>query len=135
PVLAGGTAPDGGRGTGPATRPPAPGLVDTARRTSVKTVSSEHSDAVARILVVGGGYVGLYTALRLQRTLKQELRQGKAEIIVIDPEPYMTYQPFLPEAAAGSISPRHVVVPLRRVLPHCTVVIGEVTALDHHERK
>ncbi|GGX39054.1 NADH dehydrogenase [Streptomyces noursei] len=101
----------------------------------MKTVSSEHSDAVARILVVGGGYVGMYTALRLQRTLKQELRQGTVEIVVVDPEPYMTYQPFLPEAAAGSISPRHVVVPLRRVLPHCTVVIGEVTEIDHAERK
>ncbi|WP_043270092.1 FAD-dependent oxidoreductase [Streptomyces sp. CT34] len=93
------------------------------------------SDDVARILVVGGGYVGMYTALRLQRTLKQELRQHTAEIIVVDPEPYMTYQPFLPEAAAGSISPRHVVVPLRRVLPDCDVVIGEVTAVDHAERK
>ncbi|WP_268977959.1 NAD(P)/FAD-dependent oxidoreductase [Streptomyces sp. GS7] len=93
------------------------------------------SDDVARILVVGGGCVGMYTALRLQRTLKQELRQHTAEIIVVDPEPYMTYQPFLPEAAAGSISPRHVVVPLRRVLPDCDVVIGEVTAIDHAERK
>ncbi|MFE6690144.1 NAD(P)/FAD-dependent oxidoreductase [Streptomyces sp. NPDC057743] len=101
----------------------------------MKTVSSEHSDAVARILVVGGGYVGMYTALRLQRTLKQELRQGAVEIVIVDPDPYMTYQPFLPEAAAGSISPRHVVVPLRRVLPHCTVVIGEVTAIDHDKRK
>ncbi len=30
----------------------------------------------ARILVVGGGYVGMYTALRLQRKLKQELRRA-----------------------------------------------------------
>ncbi|MEU9120520.1 NAD(P)/FAD-dependent oxidoreductase [Streptomyces sp. NPDC048506] len=93
------------------------------------------SNDVARILVVGGGYVGMYTALRLQRKLKQELRQGTVEVIVVDPEPYMTYQPFLPEAAAGSISPRHVVVPLRRVLPHCTVVIGEVTDIDHAEHR
>ena len=39
---------------------------------------------------------------------------GAAEIIVVDPQPHMTYQPFLPEAAAGSVEPRHVVVPLRR---------------------
>lgn len=43
----------------------------------------------------------MYTALRLQRKLKR----GEAEVIVVDPQPYMTYQPFLPEAAAGSISP------------------------------
>ncbi|MFC9932417.1 NAD(P)/FAD-dependent oxidoreductase [Streptomyces sp. NPDC127190] len=88
----------------------------------------------ARILVVGGGYVGTYTALRLQRKLKTELRRGDVEITVVTPDPYMTYQPFLPEAAAGSISPRHVVVPLRRVLDHCHVVIGEVTAIDHAVR-
>jgi NADH dehydrogenase len=87
-----------------------------------------------RILVVGGGYVGMYTALRLQGLLKQELRRGEVQIVVVDPEPYMTYQPFLPEAAAGSISPRHVVVPLRRVLPGCQVVIGEVTDIDHDRR-
>ncbi|MFF4020294.1 NAD(P)/FAD-dependent oxidoreductase [Streptomyces sp. NPDC001843] len=88
----------------------------------------------ARILVVGGGYVGMYTALRLQRKLKRELRQGAVDITVVTPDPYMTYQPFLPEAAAGLISPRHVVVPLRRVLDQCHVVIGEVTSIDHEKR-
>ncbi|OSC59932.1 FAD-dependent oxidoreductase [Streptomyces sp. 4F] len=88
----------------------------------------------ARILVVGGGYVGMYTALRLQRNLRGELRRGDAEITVVTPDPYMTYQPFLPEAAAGSISPRHVVVPLRRVLDQCDVVIGEVRSIDHTAR-
>jgi NADH dehydrogenase len=85
---------------------------------------------VTRILVVGGGYVGLYTALRLQR----RLRRGEAEVTLVSPEPTMTYQPFLPEAAAGSIEPRHVVVPLRRVLKKCRVVTGEVVALDHATR-
>ncbi|MCL7430064.1 NAD(P)/FAD-dependent oxidoreductase [Streptomyces sp. YS415] len=88
----------------------------------------------ARILVVGGGYVGMYTALRLQRKLKPELNRGEVEVTVVSPDPYMTYQPFLPEAAAGSISPRHVVVPLRRVLGRCRVVIGEVRAIDHAGR-
>ncbi|PWI05985.1 FAD-dependent oxidoreductase [Streptomyces sp. NWU339] len=88
----------------------------------------------ARILVVGGGYVGMYTALRLQRKLKRELARGAVEITVVTPDPYMTYQPFLPEAAAGAISPQHVVVPLRRVLDRCHIVIGEVTALDHAAR-
>ncbi|MFF8833792.1 NAD(P)/FAD-dependent oxidoreductase [Streptomyces sp. NPDC015130] len=88
----------------------------------------------ARILVVGGGYVGMYTALRLQRQLRAELRAGTVEIVVVTPEPYMTYQPFLPEAAAGSISPRHVVVPLRRVLDRCRILIGEVRSVDHAKR-
>ncbi|WP_199816628.1 NAD(P)/FAD-dependent oxidoreductase [Streptomyces griseus] len=88
----------------------------------------------ARILVVGGGYVGMYTALRLQRQLRTELRAAAAEIVVVTPDPYMTYQPFLPEAAAGSLSPRHVVVPLRRVLDRCRLLIGEVESIDHAKR-
>ncbi|WP_263168452.1 NAD(P)/FAD-dependent oxidoreductase [Streptomyces sp. SCSIO ZS0520] len=88
----------------------------------------------ARILIVGGGYVGMYTALRLQRNLKAELARGEAEIVVVTPDPYMTYQPFLPEAAAGLISPRHVVVPLRRVLGGCRVLIGEAESIDHAKR-
>ncbi|MFB8249716.1 NAD(P)/FAD-dependent oxidoreductase [Streptomyces sp. NPDC055952] len=88
----------------------------------------------ARILVVGGGYVGMYTALRLQRRLGRELDRDEVEITVVTPDPYMTYQPFLPEAAAGAISPRHVVVPLRRVLGRCRIIIGEATAVDHDKR-
>ncbi|NGO49196.1 NAD(P)/FAD-dependent oxidoreductase [Streptomyces sp. YC419] len=87
-----------------------------------------------RILIVGGGYVGMYTALSLQRKLKQELKRGDVEIVVVTPDPYMTYQPFLPEAAAGNISPRHVVVPLRRVLDQCKIVIGEAQSIDHAKR-
>ncbi|MDB1090156.1 NAD(P)/FAD-dependent oxidoreductase [Streptomyces sp. ACA25] len=87
-----------------------------------------------RILVAGGGSVGLYAALRLQHRLRRELARGAIEILVVNPEPYMTYQPFLPEAAAGNISPRHVVVPLRRVLKSCRFLPGELTAVDPKAR-
>jgi NADH dehydrogenase len=80
-----------------------------------------------RILIVGAGHVGLYTALRLSRTLKRH----EAEVMVVDPQPHMTYQPFLPEAAAGNISPRHSVVPLRRELKDCTILAGMVTKVEH----
>jgi NADH dehydrogenase len=82
------------------------------------------------ILIVGGGYVGMYTALRLQR----KLRRSEARITLVDPQNNMTYQPFLPEAAAGSLEPRHVVVPLRRVLRHCRVLTGMVTRIEHARR-
>lgn len=81
-----------------------------------------------KILIVGGGYAGFYTALKLDKVL----RRGEAEVTVVDPLPYMTYQPFLPEVAAGSIEPRHAVVPLRRHLYKSTEVItARVTAIDH----
>jgi NADH dehydrogenase len=79
------------------------------------------------ILIAGGGYVGMYTALRLQRLL----RRSEAQIVIVDPRSYMTYQPFLPEAAAGSLEPRHVIVPLRRVLPRADVVNGRVIGIEH----
>jgi NADH dehydrogenase len=83
-----------------------------------------------RILVVGAGHVGLYAALRLSK----KLTAREAEVIVVDPQPHMTYQPFLPEAAAGNISPRHSVVPLRRELRRCRIVAGEVTKIEHARR-
>ncbi|MDB1087208.1 NAD(P)/FAD-dependent oxidoreductase [Streptomyces sp. ACA25] len=83
-----------------------------------------------RILVVGGGYVGLYAARRILK----KMRYSEATVTVVDPRSYMTYQPFLPEAAAGSISPRHVVVPLRRVLPQAEVLTGRVTGIDQDRR-
>lgn len=79
------------------------------------------------ILLVGGGYVGMYAALRLQR----RLRADEATITVVDPLSYMTYQPFLPEAGAGNLEPRHVVVPLRRVLKKCQVLSGSITGVEH----
>ena len=88
------------------------------------------SGGPTRILIVGGGYVGMYTALRAQK----KISRGRAEIVVIDPQPNMTYQPFLPEAAAGSVEPRHVVVPLRRVLKKCRVITGRVDRIDHDRR-
>ncbi|KRV48813.1 NADH dehydrogenase [Wenjunlia vitaminophila] len=83
-----------------------------------------------RILVVGGGYVGLYAARRIMK----KLRYDEATLTVVDPRSYMTYQPFLPETAAGSISPRHVVVPLRRMLPKAEVLTGHVTSIDQERR-
>jgi NADH:ubiquinone reductase (H+-translocating) len=84
------------------------------------------STAPSRIVVIGAGYVGMNTARRLQ----SKLRDREAVITVVDPRPYMTYQPFLPEAAAGSLEPRHVVAPLRSVLDRCEVVTAAATAVD-----
>jgi NADH dehydrogenase len=63
--------------------------------------------------------------------MEKKLRAGEAEVIIVDPLPYMTYQPFLPEVAAGSIEPRHAVVSLRRHLEKTQVITAKVTAIDH----
>jgi NADH:quinone reductase (non-electrogenic) len=84
-------------------------------------------DRESRILIVGGGYGGMRTALRLERLL----RPGEATVIVAAPRPYMTYQPLLAEAAAGSLEPRHVVVPLRAVLRRTQIIKAAVSSIDH----
>ena len=85
---------------------------------------------VPRIVVLGGGYVGFYTALRLRKRLGRR----EVAIVVVDPRSYMTYQPFLPEAAAGSLEPRHVVVSHRQALDGVDVLNGRVTQVRHAER-
>jgi len=80
----------------------------------------------SRILIVGGGYIGMYAARRLER----HLRGTDHELLLVNPDNYMLYQPFLPEVASGLIDPRAVVVPLRRVLRRTELVIGEVERID-----
>ncbi|MFE6056928.1 NAD(P)/FAD-dependent oxidoreductase [Kitasatospora sp. NPDC056446] len=88
-----------------------------------------------RILIAGGGCAGTATALHLQRGLRERLRRGEVEITVVEPQAYFTYHPLLAEVAAGSIDPRHVVVPLRRVLPDCRVVTARITRIEHAARR
>ncbi|PKV99901.1 MULTISPECIES: NAD(P)/FAD-dependent oxidoreductase [Amycolatopsis] len=83
-----------------------------------------------RVLVVGAGQAGMHVARRLRR----RLRPGEAAITVVDPHSYSTYQPLLAEAAAGNLEPRHVVVPLRQVLPGVEVITRAVISIDHSRR-
>lgn len=83
-----------------------------------------------RILVVGGGYVGLYVAKKLQR----KVRAQGGIVTVVDPLPYMTYQPFLPEVAAGNIEARHAVVSHRTHLGSSELISGKVISIDHAAR-
>ena len=80
-----------------------------------------------KILIVGGGYAGFYTAWKLEK----HLSRGEAEVTMVDPLPYMTYQPFLPEVAAGSIEPRHAVVSHRRHLKKTRIITAKVSHVDH----
>ncbi|GAA1345592.1 NAD(P)/FAD-dependent oxidoreductase [Arthrobacter roseus] len=84
-----------------------------------------------RVLVVGGGYVGLYVAMKLQK----KVRAHGGIVTVVDPVPYMTYQPFLPEVAAGNIEARHAVVSHRTHLGASELISGRVTSIDHAQRK
>jgi NADH dehydrogenase len=85
----------------------------------------------ARILVVGGGHVGFTLAMRL----RDRLRRGEADVTVVDPHSHLTYQPLLAEAGAGNVEPRHVAVPLRRMLHRTRVLTAELVNLSHRSRR
>ena len=83
-----------------------------------------------KIVIVGGGYAGFYTAWQLEK----RLRPREAELLIIDPRPYMTYQPFLPEVAAGSIEPRHAAISLRSHLRRTRIIAGGATMISHADK-
>jgi len=82
-----------------------------------------------RVLVVGGGFAGVYAAMQMEPLVRAGHR-----VTLVSAENFMQYQPFLPEVASGTIDPRAVVVPLRPVLKHVEVDVGEVVSLDHPAR-
>jgi NADH:quinone reductase (non-electrogenic) len=77
-------------------------------------------EARGGVLVLGGGFAGSYVARLL----------GKHGATIVSPENFMLYTPLLPEAASGTLEPRHVVVPLRMMCPHSEVVLGRAVDLD-----
>jgi NADH dehydrogenase len=81
-------------------------------------------EALGGTLVIGGGFAGGYVA-RLR---------GKRGATIVSPENFMLYTPLLPEAASGTLEPRHVVVPLRMMCPHAELLLGRATALDARKR-
>ena len=82
------------------------------------------------IVIVGGGAAGLAAARRLERKLG---RTGHS-LTLVSTENVFLYQSLLPEAAGGTLEPRHVVVPLRSALHHARVVVGEVETIDPAHR-
>ena len=72
------------------------------------------------VLVVGGGFAGAYVAREL----------GERGATIASSENFMLYTPLLPEAASGTLEPRHCVVPLRAMCPRSELILGRVTAID-----
>jgi NADH:ubiquinone reductase (H+-translocating) len=81
-------------------------------------------DAQGGVLILGGGFAGAYVARLL----------GRHGATIVSLENFMLYTPMLPEAASGTLEPRHAVVPLRVMCPHAELVLGEVTGVDLEAR-
>jgi NADH:quinone reductase (non-electrogenic) len=76
------------------------------------------------VLVAGGGFAGAYVARLL----------GQRGATIVSPENFMLFTPLLPEAASGTLEPRHAVVPLRQMCPHADLVLGRITTIDFEKR-
>jgi NADH dehydrogenase len=77
-------------------------------------------EARGGVLVAGGGFAGAYVARLL----------GRRGATIVSPQNFMLFTPMLPEAASGTLEPRHVVVPLRQMCPHAELILGRMTVLD-----
>jgi NADH dehydrogenase len=83
------------------------------------------------VLVVGGGFGGAFAARRLEKVLRRSSKRS----LLVAPENFMLFSPLLPEAASGTLEPRHAVIPLRTLLRSTDLLIGETTAFDASAHK
>lgn len=79
-----------------------------------------------QVLILGGGFAGVYTARYLEKLLRPE----QASITLINRENYWVYQPMLPEVISGSIGLTNVVSPIRRLCPRSNLIMREVEDID-----
>jgi len=84
------------------------------------------SETRKQIVILGGGFAGVYTA----RTLERLLKPGEADVILVNRQNYWVYQPMLPEVISGSIALMDVVSPIRRLCPKTHLVMREVEDID-----
>jgi len=78
------------------------------------------------VLILGGGFAGVYCAQRLIKNL----RRTDKKVGLIASENHMVFQPMLPEVVGGSLSPRHVVNPIRMICQGADVYRGAVISVD-----
>lgn len=87
---------------------------------------------VTRVVVLGGGFAGLYTALRLQKLLS---RTGPIELTVVSRDNFFLFTPMLHEVAASDLDITHIVSPLRKLLKTGVIFVGEVEEIDLEGRR
>jgi NADH dehydrogenase len=84
-----------------------------------------------RVVVLGGGFGGVYAALALERLRR---RGAPLEVVLVNRENYLVFQPLLAEVVAGSVGVMDTVTPLRRLLPGVRVYVREIDRVDVEAR-
>ncbi len=85
-----------------------------------------------RILILGGGFAGVYTAMYLDKLLRAE---PDVEIALVNRENYFVFQPMLAEVVSGNIGLLDTVSPIQRLVPRCHLYIREIEAIDLQNRQ
>jgi NADH dehydrogenase len=89
--------------------------------------SPQRTSEQKRVVILGGGFAGVYTAMHLERLLRA---RPDVEVVLVNRENYFVFQPMLPEIISGSIGILDTVSPLRRLLPRTTLYVRDVEAID-----
>lgn len=85
-----------------------------------------------RILILGGGFGGIYTAMHLEHKLRH---RDDIEITLVNRENFLLFTPMLHEVAASDLDPTHIVSPVRELLKRTTFFCGEVVGVDLDKKK
>lgn len=80
-----------------------------------------------RILILGGGFGGLYAALELEKTLA---RRQNVEVTLVNRENFSLFTPMLHEVAASDLDLTHIVNPIRKLLRRVKFLEGDVESVD-----
>src|SRR5262249_51370285 len=78
------------------------------------------------VVIAGGGFGGAMAARELERVMPRQ----SARLVLVSEVNFMLYTPFLPEAAAGTLEPRHVATPLREILKRTYLRLGAMVGHD-----
>ncbi len=85
-----------------------------------------------RILILGGGFGGLYTALQLEKTIA---RESDVEVTMVNRENFFLFTPMLHEVAAGDLDLANIVNPFRKMLQRVNLFNGDVERIDLNAKK
>src|SRR5260370_14705433 len=116
-------------------RPHTHDLNQRRRRRASRGTTGITRNRTTRVLILGGGFGGVYTALTLEKLLKRELRCGEIGIGLVRRDNYRTFQPMLPEVVSGSIGILDTIAPIRRLCPRTNLYTRAVEGIDLDRRR
>jgi NADH dehydrogenase len=85
------------------------------------------------VLILGGGFAGVYTAMYLEKALRRQERE-RIKITLVNRENYIVFQPLLPEVISGTIEILHTISPIRRLTRHAYLHTREIEEIDLENR-